>query len=311
MKKPAESSKHKSAIALIYAQGVIVDGSKEDDLFGGDAQIGSEDLRKALRLAVRDESVEAIVLRIDSPGGSAMASEVMWQAARRAAKEKPLVISIGSMAASGGYYLASAGDYIVADPSAIVGSIGVVGGKFVMKGLFDWAGVHTETFSRGTNADLFSSNAPFTESQKRLVTSWMQRTYEQFTERVMSTRKGKIKDIDEVAHGRIFLAKQAMALGMVDELGGLDAAVAYAAKQANLEKGSYDLKIVPGTRTLGDLLRGGPEARMPFKPKVAGVDLLDQTSPSIARLVRQQMQFLKLLQHRPVILATPYVITLK
>jgi protease-4 len=104
--------------------------------------------------------VKAVVVRIDSPGGSALASEVMWQAMRRLAKEKPVVVSIGSMAASGGYYLASAGDYIFADPVGIVGSIGVVGGKFVMKDLFEKIGLSTENYTKGRNADLFSSNQP-------------------------------------------------------------------------------------------------------------------------------------------------------
>jgi len=312
-RKPAES--HKPAIPLIYAEGVIVDGEAQESLLGGGGQIGSEDLRRALRMASRDENVEAIVLRIDSPGGSAMASEVMWQAARRAAKDKPLIVSIGSMAASGGYYLASAGDYVIADPSAIVGSIGVVGGKFVFKDLFDKVGLHTETFSRGKNAELFSSNHPFTDQQRNLVTRWMTRTYEQFTDRVMSQRGKKIKDIDEVAHGRIFLAKQARGLGMVDELGGIDKAVAYAAEKAGLENKDYDVKVLPGTRTLADILRGGvgQDARMPFKPQInlGEANLLNVLSPSAARLVRQQIQYIQLLQQRPVILVSPFVVNIK
>ncbi|HEV8605570.1 MAG TPA: signal peptide peptidase SppA [Tepidisphaeraceae bacterium] len=312
-RKPAES--HKPAIAVVYAEGVIVDGEAQESLLGGGGQIGSEDFRRAMRLATRDENVEAIVLRIDSPGGSAMASEVMWQAARRAAKDKPVIVSIGSMAASGGYYLASAGDYVIADPSAIVGSIGVVGGKFVFKELFDKVGLHTETFSRGKNAELFSSNHPFSDQQRRLVTNWMTRTYEQFTERVMSQRGKKIKDIDEVAHGRIFLAKQARGLGMVDELGGIDKAIAYAATQAGLEGNDFEVKVLPGTRTLADLLRGGggPDAAMPFRPQVnlGEANLLNVLSPSAARMVRQQIQYIQLLQQRPVILVSPYVVNLK
>jgi protease-4 len=311
-RKPAETGK--PSVAIVYAEGVIVDGDSGEGLLGGGGQIGSDDFRRAMRMVARDENVEAIVIRIDSPGGSAMASEVMWQAARRVAKDKPVIISIGSMAASGGYYLASAGDHIIADPSAIVGSIGVVGGKFVFKDLFDKLGIHTESFSRGKNAELFSSNAPFTDQQRRLITQWMSRTYEQFTERVMSQRNGKIKDIDEVAHGRIFLAKQARALGMVDELGGIDKAIAHAAKEAELAPGEYEVKVVPGTRTLADLLRGGGhEATMPFRPQVnlGEANLLNVLSPSTARLLKQQIQYIQLIQQRPVILVSPYVITIK
>jgi protease-4 len=143
-------------VAVIYAEGTIVDGGSGDGLFNQSGNIGSDTMREALRSANRDEKIEAIVIRIDSPGGSALASEAMWQAARRVAKDKPVIISVGSMAASGGYYLASSGDYIFADPTAIVGSIGVVGGKFVLKDVFTKLGLGTESFLRGRNADLFS-----------------------------------------------------------------------------------------------------------------------------------------------------------
>jgi protease-4 len=311
-KKPEDTDKPK--IAVVYAEGVIVDGSGGESLFGGSA-IGSEDIRQALRMAVRDEDVEAIVIRIDSPGGSASASEVMWQAARRAAEKKPLVISIGSMAASGGYYLASAGEHVFADPSAIVGSIGVVGGKFVMKDLYDKLGLRTETFTRGRNADLFSSNQPFTASQRRLVTNWMKQTYEQFTDRVLATRKEKIKDIDQVAHGRIFLAKEAKTLGMVDELGGIDSAVAHAAEKAELKAGEYEIRVFPPTRTIADFLMGGEQdaAAMPVRPQF-NVDFamtLRTLSPSGAKMLSQQLQVIELFQKRPVVLVAPFVVNVK
>ncbi len=302
------------AVAVVYAQGVIVDGEGGGGLLSQEDQIGSEDFRRAMRIAARDESIKAIVLRIDSPGGSALASEAMWQSAKRAAKDKPLIVSIGGMAASGGYYLASAGDRIFADPTAIVGSIGVVGGKFVYKELFDKVGLNTETFSRGRNADLFSSSAPWSDTQRRMVTNWMKQTYDQFTERVMSTRKGKIKDIDLVARGRIFAARQARDLGMVDELGGLSDAIAYAAKESGLD-GKFDVRQVPPTRTLADLLRGAASAeeRTPAMPKMqlSETSILRALNPTAARQIGRQLQFLKLLQDRPVILASPYTITLK
>ena len=309
-KDPTEA--HAPGIALIYAEGEIVDGETES-LFGG-GSIGSENIRKAFRLAVRDEKIKAIVLRIDSPGGSALASEVMWQAVHRAAEKKPVIISVGSMAASGGYYLASAGEYIFADPCAIVGSIGVVGGKFVLTDLFKTIGVNTEIFKRGDNAALYTMDAPFTDSQRKLVTEWMQQTYEQFTTRVMTTRKGKIKDIDEVAHGRLFLAKQAKGLGMIDELGGMQKAIAYAAKQGKLPEEDFDIRVIPGTRTLADLLRGrGFDSKSPiraqFTPDLAG--LLKGLSPANARLFSQQLSLMRMLQARPVVLMSPYIVTTK
>ena len=313
-RKPVASEK--PAIAMIHAEGVIVDGPAEDSLFGGGSNVGSDNMRKAFRMALRDDNVKAIVLRIDSPGGSALASEVMWQAARNAAESKPLIISIGGMAASGGYYLASAGDYIFADPSAIVGSIGVVGGKFVLKDLFAKLGLTTEEFTRGRNAALFSSNQPFSERQRRMVTNWMRDTYEQFTERVMTNRAGKIKDIDAVARGRIFIAKQAKDLGMVDELGGIEDAIQYAAKESGLKAGEYDVRSIPAPRSLADMFSGGadgPDAAMPFQPRIQiSLDsILNAVSPSMRHLIGQQLQMVQLLQRRPILLAAPYVITIK
>lgn len=315
-KKPTASNKPQ--IALIHAEGVIVDGDTEDSLFGGSATVGSENIRKAFRIAARDENIQAIVLRIDSPGGSALASEVMWQAVHDTAKDKPVIISIGSMAASGGYYLASAGDHIIADPSAIVGSIGVVGGKFVLSGLFEKVGITTQSITRGANANLFSMNEEWSDRQKRLVTNWMKNTYDQFTQRVMVNRKGRIKDIDQVARGRIFLAKHALELGMVDEIGGLTQAINHAAKEVDLEPNSYEVKSIPGTRSIIDLLTGqasmdDEEARMPFKPqiKLSADSPLLQLPPAMRRLLAQQLQLLQLTEKRPVLLVSPYTITVK
>lgn len=316
-----EDSADKPAVALIYAEGTIVDGDGGESLFGGSSGVGSATLRKTLRRAGADDNVKAVVIRIDSPGGSAQASEVMWQAARAVAGKKPVVISIGSMAASGGYYLASAGDYIYADPSAIVGSIGVVGGKFVMKDLYDKLGLTTESFSQGRNAGLFSSNKPFDERQRRLVTHWMKNTYEQFTQRVMSTRQGKIKDIDQVARGRIFIAKQAKDLGMVDEIGGVQNAIDYAANKAGLQNGQFDVEILPTPRTLAELLMGtaGAEASMPVNA-MPGINvqlggelsiLLKTLDPTSRKALRQQLQMIQMLHRRPIALVAPFVVTVR
>lgn len=301
------------AIALVYAQGVISDGEAADGLFS-EGGIGGETIRKAMRSAARDENVKAVVIRIDSPGGSALASEVMWQAARHVAEKKPVIISVGSMAASGGYYLASAGDHIFADPSAIVGSIGVVGGKFAMHDLYDKLGITTEEFKKGENAGLFSSNEPFTDRQRTLVTNWMHGTYVQFTQRVMKTRSGKIKDIDKVARGRIFLAGQARDLGMVDEIGGLNDALAYAAKATGLQQGKYDVRILPQPKTLADMFGfgGGPEAATPIRPRIqiSADSLLGVLSPTARHLLGEQLQAIRLLQDHPVLLITPFAVSI-
>ncbi|WP_428939506.1 signal peptide peptidase SppA [Fontivita pretiosa] len=311
------------AIALIYAEGLISEGDGEADLFGGGG-VGSESMRKALRMAARDSNIKAVVLRIDSPGGSALASEVIWQAIRHVSQDarKPVIVSIGSMAASGGYYLACAGDYIFADRCAIVGSIGVVGGKFVLRGLYDKIGLSSESFNQGRNADLFSSNQAFNERQRRMIRTWMQQTYDQFTQRVMTTRQGKIRDIDKVARGRIFLASQARELGLIDELGGCEAAIARAAEWAELEPGSYDVRVVPPPKTLADIFGGADdpqveaESMLPFTAPLRPEGLWRQSllltlPPSARRQLAQQVQLMQILERRPIALVAPFVVSVK
>ena len=312
-RKPAVSTR--PTVAVVFADGVIVDGGGGAGGLTGGATVGSDNIRAAMREVARDATVKAVVIRINSPGGSALASEAMWQAVRRVAKDKPVVISVGNMAASGGYYLASAGERIFADPSAIVGSIGVVGGKFVTKGLYDKLGLTTDGFYRGRNADMFSSEAEFSDRQRRMVRQWMTATYDQFTERVMTTRAGKIKNIADVAQGRVFVAAQAKDLGMVDEIGGLDAALTYAAEQVDLPTGGYDVRTVPSPRTLGDLLTGdtGASAAAAVQPRVefSAESVLQAVPPDVRAMAGEQLQIMHLLQERPVILAAPFVVRVR
>jgi protease-4 len=311
-RKPEVSNK--PSVALIYAEGVITDGEGNQGLLGGDSGVASEPMRRAFRLAAHDDSIKAVVIRIDSPGGSALASEVMWQAVRRVSVKKPVIISVGSMAASGGYYLASAGDTIYADPVGIVGSIGVVGGKFVLKDLYAKLGLTTDTFAKGQNAGLFNSDAPFTDKQRDMVEKWMTETYVQFTKRVMTTRSGKIKDIDQVAQGRIFLAPQAKELGLIDEIGGTEAAIACAADRGGLAAGSYEIRVLPAARTLADLFtKPGADAQSPIHSQAGLLNspLLSMLDDATRELFANQLQMIQLLQKRPIMLMSPYVFTLK
>jgi protease-4 len=316
-KKPEVSDK--PAVALIYAEGVITDSEgNQGGILSGESGVASEPMRRAFREAAHDDSIKAIVIRIDSPGGSALASEVMWQAVRRVAVKKPVIISVGSMAASGGYYLATAGDTIFADPVGIVGSIGVVGGKFVLKDLYAKLGLTTDTFSKGQNAGLFSSDAPFTDKQREMVEHWMTDTYVQFTKRVMTTRSGKIKDIAQVAQGRIFLAPQAKDLGLIDEIGGTEAAIACAADRGGLLPGNYEIRVLPAPRTLADLFspKGGADAMTPIRSQaaqssMASSPLLSVLDESTRELFSNQLQMIQLLQRRPVMLMSPYVFTFR
>ncbi len=314
-KQRPESSRPQ--VALVYATGTIVDGHGGSGMLGGES-IGSEDIRRAMRMADRDENVKAVVIRIDSPGGSALASEAMWQSVKHVSEKKPVIISIGSMAASGGYYLASAGDHIIADPAGIVGSIGVVGGKFVLTDLYSKLGLSTKDFSRGENANLFSSNSKFDDRQKKMIQTWMKNTYEQFTDRVTKSRGSKVKNVDEIARGRIFLADDAIELGMVDQLGGLDTAITHAAEKVKLGKDDYDVTIFPPAPTFAEIISGRyrEEADMPIsKPKmqmqVNADSFLHLLPRDLRHTLGQQLQLMQILENRPVALMSPFVLTTK
>ena len=299
--RPREVDATRPSVAIVYAEGVISGGEGGGDLFtaGG---VGSEYIRRAMRLAERDDEVKAVVIRIDSPGGSALASEAMYQAVERVAETKPVIISIGGMAASGGYYLAVAGDTIYADPAAVVGSIGVVGGKFVLDGLYDKLGVNTVTFSKGENAALFSGSEPWTDQQRRLVRRWMKSTYEQFVDRVEKGRGDAIEDVDEVARGRIFLAEDAKKLGMVDVLGGIDDAIAEAAERGGIGD-DYDVVVLPNEAP--NPLAGAGIGGLPIGQVLAALP------PAAREAVAHAMTTARLLEERPVIVLAPFRLTVR
>jgi protease-4 len=179
------------------------------------------------------------VVRIDSPGGDGNASDLIWRELRRARKEKgkPVVASMGDVAASGGYYVAAGCDDIFAEPSTITGSIGVFFPKFDASELYEKLGVHMETVKRGASADLFGTNRPFTASEKATLQEWVDSFYEQFVERVAEARKLTREQVDAVARGRVWTGNQALERKLVDRLGGLQDALAFAGERAGLQAG--------------------------------------------------------------------------
>lgn len=234
-------------IQVIHANGAIISGDSAygDGGFGGSEAIGSRTINAMLDDALYDDNVKGVVLRLDSPGGSALASEVMWQAIRAFGEEKPIVCSIGGMAASGGYYIASACDDIFIEPRSIIGSIGVVAGKLNLKGLYDLVGIGVHTRSRGPNASLLSSVSNFTDQEKKKLTASMDMVYQQFRNRVATGRGKRLKHLDAVDEGMLFTGTQAVKSGMADQIGGLDEAIAHLAEQAELETGSYTVMELP------------------------------------------------------------------
>jgi len=249
MKGPQEAEK--PVIALVYVEGMIIPGRSEDDLFGI-RSAGSTTIRTALENVRKDDKVKAVVLRVDSPGGSALASEIIWHAARLCGQQKPLVVSMGNVAASGGYYVSVGADTIFADPGTLTGSIGVVGGKLVTKGLWDWAGVNFHETKRGRNADLFNSNRRWDDRERAVIRRMMEEIYAVFTNHVKEGRQGKLtEDMDRIAGGRVYTGRQAKSKGLVDRIGGLADAIKFAADRANVSE--YEIRVVPRPKNFLDL----------------------------------------------------------
>jgi protease-4 len=250
-------------IGLVYVTGTIVSGRSVSDPLAGELA-GSDTIGAALRALREDGSVRAVVLRVDSPGGSGMASDAIWREVQLTRKRKPVVVSMGDVAASGGYYVAMGGDAIVAQPSTLTGSIGVISGKFSLRGLHDWAAVRREQIKRGRNADLFSDYQRFDPEQRELIRGQMQEFYADFIHKAALGRGLEDDDIDRVGQGRVWTGRQALERRLVDELGGLDRALEIARQKAGIAPGrALHLDVYPRPKGLFEAFGGetGDDAR--------------------------------------------------
>jgi protease IV len=251
MNDAAPSRVEGTTIAVLHIDGTIIDGdSTAGGMFGGGTSVGARTIRNTIERILQEDMIEGVVVRINSPGGSAIASEVMWQGLERLKSEKPVWVSVGNMAASGGYYVLSAGDKVFVNPSSIVGSIGVVGGKYAMGELYDKAKVHIVERSRGPMGDLFSASTPWDSSQLTLMRNEMKKTYSLFTSRVEAGRDGI--DLSKTAEGRLFVGSDAISLHMADEIGGLDDAVNGLAGELGL--GDFDVVHYPKPPSFEEML---------------------------------------------------------
>ena len=220
----------KEKVAVIYAQGEIQSGE------GSETVIGSERISKAIRKARKDEKVKAIVLRVNSPGGSALASDVIWREMKLANEEKPVVVSMGDVAASGGYYIACASDKIYASPNTITGSIGVFGIMPNIEELMtDKIGITFDNVKTNKYADLGSVNRPLTQEEYDIIQKGVVDVYNTFTSKVAEGRDMSQENVDDIGQGRVWSGTNAMDINLIDEYGGLEAAVAGAAELAELE----------------------------------------------------------------------------
>jgi protease-4 len=293
--KPKASKKPK--IAVVYAVGEIVNGRGSVGPFGGDNVVGSVTTIEAIREAEKDDTVKAIVLRVDSPGGSALASDLIWK--ELVACKKPVVASMGDVAASGGYYISMATQKIYAEPGTLTGSIGVVGGKIVTGGLTEWLGMKTDVISRGANSGLESSQKPWNDSERAVMTRLMQDVYDQFLDKTVQGRKKAGVDMDKeklltLAGGRVWTGRQAKANGLVDELGTLDDAVAAAKKLAGQEDKELELLTLPRPRSfIEKLADAGGDAKMP----AIGIDPLADV-PAVAAKLKTARAMLRMKNER-------------
>ncbi len=245
-------------IALVFGDGLIVQGEARGPVGSG---FSADVVSQALEDAAEDSEIRAIVLRVNSPGGSPLASDQIWRAVRAARKHKPVIASMADAAASGGYYVASAADAIVAGPATITGSIGVFLQRFALAGLYEKLDVTTERFPRGRLAGITSSSAPLAPEERERVRALIAASYAEFLARVSTGRGLPADAIDAVGQGRVFLGEAAREAHLVDEIGGLDAAVARAKREAGIDPDVDPERVVyPGPRTLQDqiqdLLRG-------------------------------------------------------
>ena len=253
-------------IALIVGEGTITAGTgneaADDESFTGTGFI------KLLKQVENDSSIQGVIMRIDSPGGDAVASDDILHEAKNLSRKKPLVISMGDTAASGGYYVAVTGDPIIAYPNTLTGSIGVIFAKFTLHGLFDKIGMDTQLLTRGRYADIESASTPLSDAARQKLTGQIDAFYRAFVSHVAEGRRKSFDQIEPLAQGRVWVGAQAKANGLVDQLGGLDRAVEVLKQQAHMSPSDrVTLVPYPGRRSVLDLLfsRSDPAAEVQMR----------------------------------------------
>ena len=252
-------------IAILYANGIIVSGSSQTPgLLGGMEMIGSQTLIKQIKESIDDDNIRAVVLRVDSPGGSAFASEEMWRALQLLKREKPLIISMGGVAASGGYYIATAGDRIFAEPTTITGSIGVYVNRFHLEKVYELFGIGVESTSMGNHAGIYKKSKAWSQSEREKMEELVEDTYRLFKTRVAEGRSLSAEQVEEVAQGRVWSGRAAKEQNLVDEMGGIYEAILHAKLKAGI-KGSTQIRL----RTFSSTQNGGLSLTQGIKQQIS------------------------------------------
>jgi protease-4 len=296
-------------IAIVYANGQIVSGESDGGFAfrSGPEQIGSETFAEAMRSAREDEGIDAVVLRINSPGGSVSASEAMRHQAELTAQEKPLIVSMGDYAASGGYWIATAADTLVADPTTLTGSIGVFSVLFNANQFFnDKLGVTFDAVRTSPVADLYSGVRPLSQRERQLLESSIESTYQSFLQKVAKSRGLTVAEVDSIAQGRVWTGADAQRVGLVDTLGTLDDAIGMVARSAGLAQGDYRVTTYPRQKPFFERFMSGASAQ-------AARAWTSATTSAPERAFVQQRAFLRRLarQHGEAQARLPFDLTIE
>lgn len=296
------SSGATKTIAIVVASGGIVSGEGSGTSMGSGKNIGSATVTKWLEKAARDSSVKAVVFRVNSPGGSGLASDVIWREVELLKKKKPVVVSMSDVAGSGGYYISMGADAIVAQPGTITGSIGVVSGKFVFKGLLDRFEYNQEALTRGKNSTMMSAYSKFTPEQEKLINDQMHGFYDMFVNKAAQGRHTTYDKIDKIGQGRIWSGEDALKNGLVDKLGGIDTAIALAKERAGIKASEkVKIKLYPAPRSFLETLFNTDVE------EVARARTISKLPPQLARAY-EDYENLKPLLSDPAVLVTPVLV---
>ncbi|MDY7093038.1 MAG: signal peptide peptidase SppA [Acidobacteriota bacterium] len=289
LKRAGRPNDDGEVVALIYGVGAVARGESQLDPITGGMTMGSDAVSRAFRQAIDDEDVKAILFRVDSPGGSYVASDTIWRETVRAKQAgKPVIVSMGDLAGSGGYFVAMHADKIVAQPGTITGSIGVLGGKLITRDMWNKIGMTFDSVQTSTNASMFSSQQDYSESEYARFQAWLDRVYEDFTGKVADGRGMPLESVQEVAKGRIWTGEDALQRGLVDDLGGFPEALALAREAAGLTADqAVHLKRYPQPGSPFEQLFADPPSSSEEKAAVTTAVRALETLQPLARAAQQ------------------------
>lgn len=275
-------------IALIYGTGTVVRGNSGFDPLFFSTSMGSETLTRAFRDAVDNKNTKAIIFRIDSPGGSYVASDAIWREVVRAQEKGiPVIASMSSLAASGGYFVAMPAEKIIAQPATITGSIGVVGGKMVMRDLYERFGITWDVVSTGESATTWSALEKFTPYQWERVQTWLDHVYDDFTAKAADGRGMTQEELHELAKGRVWTGEDALELGLIDAVGGFGKAIELAMEAADIEPGKdIRIRLYPPSRSFIEMLMNGDRESSQPAAVAAYVEVMKTLRPILKIIAR-------------------------